>query len=1064
MSLTTEEKKRVAVRAKTLHDRLRTSSDDLSREVVENPDDWMDEWRARVADGEEDPFQKRLEIAGLSVAECRRRIQMTDWSDDDALPAWVDQLDELLLFVEATDVASVDDPLRTDDVPFAHFLNVLVEYASEKVDWRETPEPAVDAFKRWLLDRFHTIFAHPLFIEFKGFIAARDPELAVAENPDRPSSPRKYYDSFTETLTQGGLRSFCIEYAVLSKLLITFVRQWIDAVESFSSHLAADRTALNETFGSDGDLGPVTDIDFLGDPHQGGKTVLGVTFESGTKTAYKPRDMRIDTAFYDFLEWVNDAADLPNVRTLTCLPRETYGWQEWVESDSCSAQSEVDDYYRRSGMLLAILYALNFTDGHLENIVAVGDQPVVVDLETVLEPVLAADKRTAGNEMYDLVHGSLLRMRVLPMYLPSSDIQRIDGLGAEEGEATGVEIPEFSDVNTDIMELDYRDTRTIEGESLPLLDGDRITPENHADPLIGGFEEMYRFFLDNRAEILAEDGPIALFEGTEVRFLYRSTKIYGRTLVPATTPAYLRTGLKFGCKVELLARPFTEETVGEEMWDVYEAERTAMWRFDIPRFTVNATDTKLRHDGQAVKDVFETTPIEQVRDRINEFGESDLRNQLDYFKLAYAEEEISHPTPPRSQTETGDETDGRTTPASADLFRRRSREIFDRIRNHKRTTPYDSVTWHLREHRNGGIYFHRLIEDLYEGRIGIAVFSAALANVTGEDEYRQFTADVVAPLIDRLDVEKGNPFSDDRVGAGHGIGSLIYGCTKVGQLLSDDEYIRTAEEIAAILTPERIEEDELFDALGGTAGVILGLLALYEETGDEAVLERATIAGDHLCSNRIEEDGVLVWHTINNVQALTGFSHGIAGIAYSLFKLADASGHSRFRDAAVEGIRFERESFSPERNNWPDRRLLTDTDFVTGWCSGRAGIGLARLGMFEIEPNAEPDSGFRQEVEHALRGTDPTTLVDRDHVCCGNFGRVEFLLRAGRTLDEEQYRESARALAGSAVQRAETIGQYTVPWQTEDWYNPTFFLGESGIGYSLLRLDNPELPCVMLWE
>lgn len=43
-------------------------------------------------------------------------------------------------------------------------------------------------------------------------------------------------------------------------------------------------------------------------------------------------------------------------------------------------------------------------------------------------------------------------------------------------------------------------------------------------------------------------------------------------------------------------------------------------------------------------------------------------------------------------------------------------------------------------------------------------------------------------------------------------------------------------------------------------------------------------------------------------------------------------------------------------------------------------------------------------------------------------------------------------------------GRFAGRWQTEHWYNPGFFTGETGIGYTLLRLANPDLPCVLLFE
>ena len=43
-------------------------------------------------------------------------------------------------------------------------------------------------------------------------------------------------------------------------------------------------------------------------------------------------------------------------------------------------------FYHRQGALLALLYVLDGTDMHYENLIAVGEQPVLVDVETLFHP------------------------------------------------------------------------------------------------------------------------------------------------------------------------------------------------------------------------------------------------------------------------------------------------------------------------------------------------------------------------------------------------------------------------------------------------------------------------------------------------------------------------------------------------------------------------------------------------------------------------------------------------------------------------------------------------------
>lgn len=64
------------------------------------------------------------------------------------------------------------------------------------------------------------------------------------------------------------------------------------------------------------------------------------------------------------------------------LSRPTYGWEENIENKSCNTKEEIERYYFRLGIHLFLGYALGATDLHGENIVAHGEHPVIIDMET----------------------------------------------------------------------------------------------------------------------------------------------------------------------------------------------------------------------------------------------------------------------------------------------------------------------------------------------------------------------------------------------------------------------------------------------------------------------------------------------------------------------------------------------------------------------------------------------------------------------------------------------------------------------------------------------------------
>ena len=133
---------------------------------------------------------------------------------------------------------------------------------------------------------------------------------------------------------------------------------------------------------------------------------------------------------------------------------------------------------------------------------------------------------------------------------------------------------------------------------------------------------------------------------------------------------------------------------------------------------------------------------------------------------------------------------------------------------------------------------------------------------------------------------------------------------------------------------------------------------------------------------------------------------------------------------------------------------------MVSWCHGAPGIGLARLGSLEILDTEE----IRQDAEVALQTTHKYGLQGVDHLCCGNFGQIEVLLVAAKTLGREELFKTAHLQASVVMALAEQKGAYKLFGNLPaSVFSPSFFQGTAGIGYGLLRLAYPKiLPSVLM--
>lgn len=1072
----TETRRRELVRrGETLLEKLESgwgSPDEISVEEV------LADWCESVADGDDERFRARLAHDGLTVEMVRERLQSAQDGQEDAsgtVPEWVAVLDEL---VESIPEQLPDEPGHpaidpAEPLPFEDVVVYFVTDARARLEARASLDGlstnALASLERWLLRRLTTICSRAFYVEFRGFLAVRDLGLLIADpGPTREGSTERYRE-FVAGMLADGLDSFFAEYAVLGRLLVSIVEDWVAFVASLCRRLERDEPAIGATFAPDGDPGLVVDVDpGLSDPHDGGRTVLGLTFASGLELVYKPRDVRIEAAFFEFLEWIGDGGSPTTFRTPTVLARDGYGWVERVAAEECETGEAARRYYRRLGALACVLYVLDATDCHLENVIAAGEHPVLVDCEAIMHPELAPDRMLAGQMRAPVVAdqgvaGSVLKTGLLP-HVGSGD-GHVDAtvLGAIESGHSDEKRLVWTDVNRDTMDVEYEHPTLPDNQGVPRTDGEILRPEGYETAVCVGFEETYRYFVDEQEVLLSDESPLEAFEGIETRFIFRPTSTYLGYADATALPERLRSGIEYGLHVEELAKALLESSEAEELWPLYERERAALRRLDVPRFTVRTDEPTIRHRGQPlVADTFAEAGLSRVRRRIERLGEADLEEQLAYVRLS-----LQQPDLDASGHGAGSIDDGhwplRREPPSNDECLDAAASIGRRILANAIETAGGSWTWLTVTHDvSGRPHLSQVGETLYDGRPGIALLFAALSVVTGKERYREDALGIVAPLRATL-VDGADSLDGLHVGGGSGIASVAYALVTLAELLERDDLLADGRRVATALTAERIDRDTHLDVIGGSAGAILGLLSVYRATGDEEIIDRARRCGDRLLDRRIRtEDGHTSWPTKSTTRPSTGFSHGNAGIAYALSRLASATGNDRYGAVAREAIRGENAVYVEDAENWADfrDRFEDEPRFVDAWCHGRAGIGLARVGTLPFDDG----NGVREDVEAALSGYSSLALATDDYLCCGNAGRIEFLLTAGRRLDDAGHVDSARRLAASVVDRAGRTGGYSYEG-AGSVYDPTLFRGTAGIGYELLRVHSPDdLPSILLWE
>jgi len=1036
----------------------------------------LERWRSRPPFADAELFVRRLAADGLaeedfiallgeSDASLAARLAAPDWIAEleAAFAAGADAggglpLPALERMANPTGVAFLGLVLPLLRAGWSRFQRGLAGIDPIGFD----PETAGPLFFDLLLARLLALIPRTLVLEL---------QAARLEGDLPGATPEERFASFAARLRDpAAALEILRRHPVLARLAVSAVRDWLAASLELLDRLRADWPEIVATFSPHGDPGRLDAVKGeAGDLHRGGRAVTLLHFSFGFRLVYKPKPLAAESAFQELLAWTNERGFTPRLPILGVLDRGAYGWVRFIAAAPCADHAQVRRFYERQGGYLALFYLLDASDLHAENLIAAGEDPYPVDLEALFHPRVdgAAIQRQEEIPGQGLFH-SILRVGFLPKWTAGrgGGGARLEhsGLGSVAGQDSPGPLLHIDGAGTDEIRFERRTAPMSGAKNRPSLDGREAELPDYGTELIAGFLRMLRLILEHRGELLADGGPLEAFRGAEVRVVFRPTMTYIELLAESLHPdvlgnALLRDRLLDSLWVDVTRRPYLAALIA--------AERADLSRGDIPLFTARPDSTDLwTAAGERLAGFFDASGLERARRNIERLSEADLEQQRFAITGCLTALDLSRQITLRIpyQLRPTPEPAGRAPLLAAAC------SIGDRLETISFRGAQDAWWLTLAALAGERWSFASAQADLYQGVPGIVLFLAYLAEVSGEERYRDLARRGVVTLGSLL--ERG-ALAWRVPGAWNGLGGVLYCLCHLAVLWRDEELLARAESFLPRL-PELVARDERYDLIDGSAGCAAALLVLHRLRPGCGALDLAVLCGERLAAGALSMSEATqgargkAWPPpVAGFRPLAGYSHGAAGIAWSLLRLAAEAGEPRFRELALAAIEYERSLYDPVQKNWPDFRddgspvgVLHDLDpFMSAWCHGAAGVGLARLGTLDLLD----DAAVRGEIAVALETTLARGFGKNHSLCHGDLGNVELFLLAARRLGDPSLEEKAYRIAGGILaSHADGGWRFGMPRGAEP---PGLMIGLAGVGYGLLRLAAPEqVPTVLLLE
>lgn len=1037
---------------------------------------WAKKWFEAVAPDEPHKLARRIEWDGLSES-CFAEFLNRGLQDDDGRVAWKQALSDCRgALIESWDIPILD---ASDDKqhPFKDIwrpiqslaisrLSAAVDPVSHKIDL-----VVLDQMADQLLERLCFIGERVLWDRFrKGRTPAEIVLAHLGSSGNGSDLPRRaQYDRFVQENRRDGLSSILEVYPELGRLLGTVFALWLRVSTELLHRVKKDRDDLERIFSIPSGHFLCDIAQSLSDPHRGGQSVAILTFstscgENARQVVYKPKDLRVDVAYNGLLRELNRTSDLPPLRDLTVHACGSYGYMEHVSHQTCANDRELQSHYRNAGRLTAILHVLGCTDCHHENLIASGDQLVLVDTETLLEPDMpdhvmeaCADISVAKKtRLQERFLTSVLRVGLLPQWIFLGDEKYpvdVSALGVEPPLRDTETAQGWLGINSDGMMPGKVTKRTKLPTSLPVGTGQRNPFAQYLDVFCAGFQQQCSVLAASRQSLLADGGALSRFAGLPRRIVLRATRVYSAIQRQLLEPAALRSSFESSLVLEQMARSYLMAEARPRNWPVLAEECSQMQQLDIPFFThlIDGDALILNDAGDAIPGFFYSSGFAAARDRLGQLSAQEIDFQLDFIRgSVHAQHmQVSDPASQVSEHLDSSEAVSSSPPMTGtEAANRIARELCYRAIH----DPQGYVEWlgpTLGE--DGESFSYGPVGlSLYSGSIGVALLLHRLCDISeAPAEANSVRTALLRPLHELV----AQPAAENRTRWWRDQSIGLSGCGGILLALEQLEEKSILDVMVSAFPSRFIEIDFQRDLLGGSAGLIGPMLRI----GSDVALDHAIAAGEHLLRHQTKDGG---WPSEGESRYCLGFAHGTAGCAAALAALYHVTGHARFLAGAAAALALERAQFCDEVGNWPTHAGHSPdgqpTHFLEHWCNGAPGIALGRACLWETELW---DDICAREIEIAVRKLIGAETRNRDHLCCGNLGLMSVLrvLSSGpwpldeglRTLAKEKIRDQkSRAVLRCNDKEVELRSAGT---RGQALSIPGYFNGLSGMGLSLLE-------------
>lgn len=732
------------------------------------------------------------------------------------------------------------------------------------------------------------------------------------------SSTEEYDDYVSKyLLNERECREFLKKYPIMTELLIRKIRDYINYVDEILQHFYQDRETISKEFHIKQNAMEITKISFNQDEeHFPGRMVARVGLKGGQRIYYKPHSLLLTEKYQKIENWLWEKMGPEKSRHLVAS-RDDYGWEQEVTEVECKCTKEIKEYYYRCGAECCLTYVLGMTDIHMDNVIAHGKYPVIIDTEFMFDRRIEVG--TQGKNLQQNLMDTVMHTGFVPNGMGTMHVN-VSVLNTCDEQRLPVKMPMVINKGTSEMNISYHYPKLSHKKNMPIYEGKYISFENYMNEFINGFRRAYDCIKADSEVLVEMCQPIM----KKVRYLFRNTQEYYMYITSFNFPELMSNQAKRQLSLWHMNRGLhCNETYRVKIL-IYEMQ--CVYDGIVPIFYADGKNL-LMGDDEYIENYFQRDNEQQLKLRVEKLSDWDKDFQTKVIQsalLMYAKKK--------------DNWDGQLGQPQPKIGELTAERIAKWVFNAAVLTG-DKMEWtSVIYGKDGWTKAGKADIYLYNGLSGILLFFEAMWQKKRENTYHSVVEQLKKQLFEHTDtlIQDGSNRQNDKMGLFDGEAAVAFTYWIMYKFTAEESYMIYAKKQCQFIlnNAHQVSSDDLIQ---GRAGIIILMSLMYEETQDRMYLDTAQKVGKNLVES------------IQSENCLAGMAHGYSGMAVAMALLGKYTGEENYKEIVLELCRKEDQLFDYSMNNWCDIREGKENPRNTvAWCHGSAGILLARALIHKI--------------------------------------------------------------------------------------------------------------------